>query len=240
MVFSSAAQATSGVGLLAIVGALGMRHGVDPDHLSAIDGLSRFHPSRWNGVFFALGHCAVVMLLAVGFGKAISTTVEPWQDWILVAVGLANLFRLVRPARHHHHVPPGLRASPLMLGVIFGMGFETASQISALLLAGQMNPWVAGAVFSLGMIVVDGTDGWLAARTQLLASGVNARALRAGQASRWLSVVVIVFSFSIAAADFARVDIDRFALPMGLTMFLVVVGLRLWAARTPRTVAAEA
>ncbi len=42
-------EAASGLGVLAIVAALGMRHGVDPDHLSAIDGLSRFHPSRWNG-----------------------------------------------------------------------------------------------------------------------------------------------------------------------------------------------
>ncbi len=234
-------EAASGLGVLAIVAALGMRHGVDPDHLSAIDGLSRFHPSRWNGVLFALGHCAVVMLLAVGFGKAISATVEPWQDWILIAVGLANVYRLFRPGRgHHHHVPAGLQASPVMLGVIFGMGFETASQISALLIAGRMNPWIVGAVFSLGMVLVDGADGWMAARTQQLAQGSTRRALRASQASRGLSVLVILFSFGLAAADFARIDTGRIALPLGLTMFTVLFGLRLWASWSGRTVQAQA
>jgi high-affinity nickel-transport protein len=228
-------EAFGGAGVLTIVAALGMRHGVDPDHLSAIDGLSRFHPSRWNGVFFALGHCTVVMLLAVGFGKAISAAVEPWQNWILIAVGLANLYRLLRPAAHKHRVPRGLEASPLMLGIIFGMGFETASQISVLLLAGRLNPWLVGAVFSLGMILVDGLDGWLASRTQILALGFGQRAQRAAQASRALSVLVILFSFGLAGAAFAHLDVDRFALPLGLTMFAVVVALRVWASRNPET-----
>ena len=220
--------AGGGVAMFAIVAALGMRHGVDPDHLAAIDGLSRFHPSRWNGALFAVGHCTVVMLLAVGFGAAISARVEPWQDWILVAVGLANLYRLFRPARHRHVVPGRWKASPMMLGVVFGMGFETASQISALLLAGRMNPWVVGAVFSLAMIAVDGVDGYLAARTQQMAAGGSARAARSTQ---WLGVLVVVFSFGVAAADWAKVGIERFALPMGLVMFTAVIGLRVWATR---------
>jgi high-affinity nickel-transport protein len=179
--------------------------------------------------------------MAVGFGKAISATVEPWQDWILIAVGLANVYRLFRPGRgHHHHVPAGLQASPVMLGVIFGMGFETASQISALLIAGRMNPWIVGAVFSLGMVLVDGADGWMAARTQQLAQGSTRRALRASQASRGLSVLVILFSFGLAAADFARIDTGRIALPLGLTMFTVLFGLRLWASWSGRTVQAQA
>jgi high-affinity nickel-transport protein len=191
-------------------------------------------------VLFALGHCLVVMLLAVGFGKVISATLEPWQNWVLVAVGVANLYRLIRPAVHRHRVPSGLRASPLMLGLLFGMGFETASQISALLLAGQLNPWLVGLVFSAGMIVVDGLDGWMAARTQMLAAGDGARAVRATQASRGLSVLVIVFSFGLALAGFARVDVDRWALPMGLTMFSAVFALRIWASRGGRVVEVEA
>ena len=52
----------TGLELLAV--ALGMRHGVDPDHLAAVDGLSRVRPSPLNGVLFALGHGGVVTLLA--------------------------------------------------------------------------------------------------------------------------------------------------------------------------------
>jgi high-affinity nickel permease len=45
------------VGAVGLVGlALGMRHGRDPDHLAAIDGLTRLRPRATNGVYFALGH----------------------------------------------------------------------------------------------------------------------------------------------------------------------------------------
>ena len=44
--------------------ALGMRHGKDPDHLAAIDGLTRIRPRLPNGVFLTLGHGLVVILLA--------------------------------------------------------------------------------------------------------------------------------------------------------------------------------
>ena len=43
-------------GLAALVFALGLRHGFDPDHLVAIDGLTRSSKSRWCGLFFSLGH----------------------------------------------------------------------------------------------------------------------------------------------------------------------------------------
>jgi high-affinity nickel-transport protein len=136
-----------GAALLTIVAALGMRHGVDPDHLAAIDGLSRFHPSRWNGVFFAMGHGMLVTVLAVGFGTLLAGIVAPYTARILLALGLANLVRLLRPSPHHHRkIPRIFQASPLLLGVLFGMGFETASQLSALLLAGKLNPWILGCI----------------------------------------------------------------------------------------------
>jgi len=48
-------------GLIGLVFALGLRHGFDPDHLVAIDGLTRSSArvrpgmSRWSGLFFSLG-----------------------------------------------------------------------------------------------------------------------------------------------------------------------------------------
>jgi len=216
-----------GAALFSIVTALGMRHGVDPDHLSIIDGLSRFHPSRWNGLFFAVGHGIIVTLLAVGFGKMLAGIVAPYTAWILMLLGCANLWRLWRPTRHSHLKPPRLlRASPLLLGVLFGMGFETASQLSAILLAGQLNPWLLGLVFSLGMILVDGTDGILAARTQQLALTGNTRSV---QSSRALGLLVAAVSFALAGAEFGGADLDRIALALGVFLFAVVVCLRLWS-----------
>ncbi|MEA2541857.1 MAG: nickel/cobalt transporter (NiCoT) family protein [Acidobacteriaceae bacterium] len=105
--------------------------------------------------------------------------VAPYKAWILLLLGCANLWRLWRPTRHSHPKPPHLlQTSPLLLGVLFGMGFETASQPSAILLTGQLNPWLLGLVFSLGMILVDGTDGILAARTQQMALTGNTRSVQ--------------------------------------------------------------
>jgi len=117
----------------------------------------------------------------------------------------------------------------LLLGVLFGMGFETASQLSAILLAGQLNPWLLGLVFSIGMMLVDGMDGFLAAKTQQLAQIGHTRS---AQSSKALGVLVVVVSFALAAGEFAGADLNRFALPLGLGLFATVVGLRWWGGRT--------
>jgi high-affinity nickel-transport protein len=218
-----------GAALVTVVAALGMRHGVDPDHLSIIDGLSRFHPSRLNGVFFALGHGIIVTVLAVGFGRWFAGYVEPYAAWILMLLGVANLWRLWKPKHHKHPKPPRLfQASPLLLGVLFGMGFETASQLSAIFLAGQLNPWILGLVFSIGMMLVDGTDGILAARTQQLALRGHRRSV---QSSRALGMLVVLASSGLGVGELARVDLNRFALPLGILLFAIVVTLRLWGSR---------
>src|SRR5258706_15426879 len=52
--------------LIAVVFLLGLKHGLDPDHLAAIDGLTRFNASRrpllsrWSGLLFSAGHGVVV------------------------------------------------------------------------------------------------------------------------------------------------------------------------------------
>jgi high-affinity nickel-transport protein len=168
-------------------------------------------------------------MLAVGFGTVLARVIEPYTVWILIAVGVANLWRLVRPSGHHamqRRLPQFVRASPLMLGVLFGMGFETASQLTALLLAGKLNPWVLGVVFSGGMMLVDGADGFLAARTQRLALAGN---VRATLSTRLLGVIVVVSSFGLATVEFCGYDLNRFALPLGAVLFTMLIGLRVWS-----------
>lgn len=167
-----------------------------------------------------------VTILAVGFGKLLAVYAEPYTAWILLLLGIANLWRLWRPREHKHPKAPRLfRASPLLLGVLFGMGFETASQLSAILLAGQLNPWVLGFAFTMGMMLVDGTDGLLAARTQQLALTGHARSR---QFSRVLGALVVVVSLGLAACEFGGINLNRFALPMGVFLFATIVGLRVW------------
>ncbi len=209
--------------------ALGMRHGTDPDHLAAIDGLTRIRPRSTNGVFFALGHGLVVMILAVGIGHVIAGRFVFLGPWTLILIGILNLYRILR---RRQPVVPVRRlpiAQPFLLGVVLAAGFETASQLSALILAGQTNAWLLGAAFAGGMILVDGFDGYLAASTQRRAI---TGATNAVLASRLLGLLVVFFSFGLGGAELAGYDLDRFALPLGLLLFATVIGIRIWA-RTP-------
>jgi high-affinity nickel-transport protein len=110
--------------------------------------------------------------------------------------------------------------------MLLAAGFETSSQLSALILAGETNPWLLGAAFSGGMIMVDGLDGFLAANTQRLArsGGRNAKL-----ASMTLGVLVVLFSFGLGGLELAGVELDRIALPLGLVLFAAVLGIRVWA-----------
>lgn len=215
--------------LCALAMGLGMRHGVDPDHLAAIDGLSRIRPSRFNGILFAIGHGMLVTLLAVGVGDILAGKVEPYAPWLLIALGGMNLWRLIKPTSGHTHRFSRLPvSSPLILGILFGAGFETASQLSALVLAADINPWVLGGIFSAGMVVVDGMDGYIASKTQNRAIAGSRRAMRA---SRALGILVVIFSFGLGGAELLKLDMDRVALPLGCTLFAGLIALRMWSMR---------
>ena len=206
--------------------ALGMRHGTDPDHLTAIDGLCRLRPRATNGLYFALGHGLVVTLLAVGIGEALAGRAEFLGPWLMIAIGVVTLWNLYKRSSMPPAATRPLVFRPFLLGVILAAGFETASQLSAFALAGQTNPLMLGAAFSGGMVLVDGIDGYLAASTQNLASrgGLNAR-----NASRALGLLVVILSFALGGVELLGFDWNRFALPIGLALFALVIGFRVWA-----------
>lgn len=206
--------------------ALGLRHGTDPDHLAAIDGLTRIRPHPANGVFFALGHGLTVTLLAVGIGHVIAGRWSGVGPWTLILIGMLNLWRMVRGKANSPAVSRPIIAQPFLLGVLLAAGFETASQLSALLLAGRSNAWLLGLAFSGGMVLIDGLDGFLAASTQRLAAAGRGNAQAA---SRLLGILVITFSFGLGSAQLLEFPIDRFALPIGVILFATVIGIRIWS-----------
>ena len=212
---------------VAIVGvALGMRHGADPDHLAAIDGLTRIRHRSSSGVYFALGHGLVMIILAVGMGRLLAgrfAFLGPWSLILLGAVNLWGLFRGSNQLQPRKHV---IIAQPFLLGMLLAAGFETASQLSALILAGQNSAFLVGGAFSAGMLLVDGLDGYLAASTLRLAAFGEARAK---SASRVLTVIVVIFAFTLGGAELIGVELAGIALPLGLALFIVVLGIRIWA-----------
>ena len=112
------------LGLAALVFALGLRHGLDPDHLVAIDGLTRSTRSRWCGLFFSLGHGVVVTLIGVAVALAASDRQAPaWLEQtgagisigVLLVLGFANLALVLRAPRGAPVAPLGLRSRWLAL-----------------------------------------------------------------------------------------------------------------------------
>ena len=102
-----------GAGAFAVF-ALGLRHGADPDHLAAIDNLTRNsfdeRPwlSRFCGTMFAGGHSVMVLSIAglVGFlgarfagHGALIETIGTWIS-IVVLVAIAG-FAFSHPFGHH-------------------------------------------------------------------------------------------------------------------------------------------
>jgi high-affinity nickel-transport protein len=208
---------------LGLVCALGLRHGLDADHLAAIDGLSRFRPSAWNGVLFALGHGGVVTILAVFAHRFVGAfDLGFLTPWLFLLIGVANVWRLLRPHGHAHATLP-LRYGPLLLGVVLAVGFETSSQLAALSLSAHIPPLYLGLAFTLGMLCSDGLDGWLAARVQ---QGGTVRSRHASAAIGW---VVVVVSFAYALAELAGVDPTALSLPLGVLLLVILVGLRLYS-----------
>jgi len=136
---------------------LGLRHGLDPDHITVIDGYTyRLHQkhhawARWVGTLFALGHGIMVTIIALALSLLrdniqIPYLVEMVIDWLpammLAMMGIANVMTLTRPDQASSQ---GIRArmipdflskhlnpfTVLITGIIFGFIFDTSSQIAA-------------------------------------------------------------------------------------------------------------
>lgn len=147
----------AGLFLLALV--LGMKHGMDPDHLATIDGLTRINSvtrprlSRWAGFLFSLGHGGAVILAAGAIGT-LSThwQVPRWLDdfgaWVsicfLLALGVMNIYMVIRTPARQPVAITGLKGrflKPLiahshhpvlivMTGALFALSFDTMSQVA--------------------------------------------------------------------------------------------------------------
>ena len=97
-------------GLVLTALGLGLRHGVDWDHIAAIADLSGTAENRRRGFFlsmlYALGHAVVVFglgVLAIVFGMSIPDSVDMWMGRIvgitLIALGIWILVELARKGR---------------------------------------------------------------------------------------------------------------------------------------------
>jgi high-affinity nickel-transport protein len=219
-------------GLLSLFGLtflLGLRHGLDPDHLAAIDNLTRYNAerapalARWCGALFSLGHGAAVTAVAVTLAALSASDALPaWLDGagqiiaigFLLAIGLANLRASLgaapAPVGTLGWLAPRLlrRATSIshpmlisLIGVAFAVSMDTMSQAALFSVAAQGKfAWTVA-----GLLGLTFTAGMLATDT---ASGWwVSRMLRSGRArstSRALTLAIALLSLAVAASSIAR------------------------------------
>jgi high-affinity nickel-transport protein len=220
------------IGLSAFtVFALGLRHGADPDHLAAIDNVTRNaygktpFLSRFVGTLFAGGHSIMVLALSalVGLlGARFSShgqlieTVGTWVSIVvLVGIAILNLRQLASgdsarlSGAKTRLLPRALRDGTnallaIPIGLLFGFGFETSSQVATYAVAFGANAgiWgavVVGAMFCLGMIVTDTIDSIVVHRLISFRSDRLPRLMRV-----WI-LCVTIFALAVAGYEFLQV-----------------------------------
>lgn len=136
---------------------LGIRHGLDPDHIAIIDAMTyrsiaqRPGFAPWIGTLFALGHGLAITAVSVTV-SVIASDFAPSQgvaaviEWVPVAllllIGTMNLHALLRKKSYEptgwktHFIPRRLRqsshpAAVFCVGVLFALVFDTATQAAA-------------------------------------------------------------------------------------------------------------
>jgi len=213
-----------GLALVALV--LGMRHGVDADHLAAIDAMTRCNAqarpglARRTGVWFSLGHGGVVMAVALAVAATAHAWnapawLEPFGAWasitMLVLLGVLNLAAWQRSAPDARVELAGWRSrlfegalracsrrAVMAVGVLFALSFDTVTQAALMAATGVAHHGLA-AVALLAAAFAAGmvvTDGLNGWWVARLVQRPGAGSARA---SRVMCVAVSVVSLATAA-----------------------------------------
>lgn len=146
--------------LILLVFVLGLRHGLDADHLACIDGLTRYNwrkgsrIARWVGTLFSFGHGLVVAVVAVILGMFTEhfrfpeyfDTIATWVSIVsLFLIGVMNTYSLLRTKSGSggfqvhgikaKFIPKAFQetTNPLvvvLIGGLFALAADTVSQTS--------------------------------------------------------------------------------------------------------------
>ena len=167
---------------------LGMRHALDVDHITTIDNLVRLHnagkKSRWVGTGFSTGHMISVLaeMIFIIYVIGSLTSADRLAFWggvigaiALGTIGAINIYSMKKWKKSGSAILSskilnrtgmlGPVGSSIVTGLVFGLGFDTATQISAITLSavasattGIQTALILAGFFAVGMIPVDTFD----------------------------------------------------------------------------------
>ena len=207
-------------GSAALALALGLRHGLDADHLAAIDGLTRFNTLRrrefapYCGALFSAGHGGAIVLAAAlltGFSSA--WTPPTWLEWTGKFISAATLLYLgALNLRRRQVALTGLRSNLLgvvlrssrawqivLVGALFAMSFDALAlavlfAANATAFGGCAMATALGLAFTIGMVIVDTSNGVWMAHLARRSDQVSETAARA------MSLIVALISVLVGTA----------------------------------------
>ncbi len=220
-----------GIALALLVFVLGIKHGLDADHLATIDGLTRYNAplnpglARFCGTLFSLGHGGVVVLVASAASWVANAWTAPeWMEslgvftsvFFLTLLGCANLLSILRTPANQVVKPVGVKGRLLgslqrakhpsliaLVGALFALSFDTMSQAALFALSAQHEGgfWRAPVLGVVFMLGMMLTDGL----NGLWISRILSRADRmAAIASRVMGLTVACLSLAVAALGAAK------------------------------------
>lgn len=167
---------------------LGFRHALDVDHIVAIDNLVRLHnttkKAQWIGTGFSVGHIlsvlAEMVIIIYMIGSVTKVNQISFLGGIIAAVvlgmiGTINLYSIKKWGKTGSTILAskligrigmlGPTGSAIITGVVFGLGFDTATQISAISLSafasatlGIQAALLLASFFAIGMVSLDTID----------------------------------------------------------------------------------
>ncbi|MGF6114676.1 high-affinity nickel-transport protein [Janthinobacterium lividum] len=248
----------AGLPALALIFLLGMRHGLEPDHLAAVDGLTlrsqaaspRWAP--WMGALFALGHgLTVLAIVAVAAAASAqftpSETVFGWLEWLpivlLLLIAALNARSLLAGAQlaevRGRLLPRWLRSASgplaaILVGMLFALVFDTALQAAAwgyaaVALGGMQPALLTGLVFAVGMGVTDTFDGWITAKVMRTGQIDLVRAFRRRLGWPIVAICVAMAAYMVAGKlDPAWSLPESWTAALGAAMVLLMAALYGW------------
>jgi len=217
---------------LALFFVLGLRHGVEPDHIAAIDGMTLRAFDRqqshapWTGSLFALGHGAAIAAVAIAVSfLAARVTLPPLlveiMDWLpivlLALLGAWNLRALLAPGHYRPSsvrmrlMPAALRErsdvwSTIAIGLLFALVVDTLAHISAwsVFATHQGGGWWAALI--AGLLFSVGMMIASTASSQLIYRVIGSARTEAATAGfrRAIGWFVVMLSFGVVAIAVAE------------------------------------
>ena len=226
------------IGLMLLAYTLGMKHGMDADHLATIDGFvrgnSQHRPllARYSGILFSLGHGMVV--ISVATAAALLSGAWKLPAWLedmgalvsiafLLLLGAYNLHQVIHAKAGSLVRPVGLKSklfpafnvgSPWVImgvGVLFAFSFDTLSQallFSIAITGSSKSAWIPLLLGFLFMLGMMVTDALNGVWTAWL---VRRTDRTAEIASRVMGGSVAALSIGVAVLGICKYLLPEFA-----------------------------